>query len=663
MRIDVSLNIAIRTIRLVVFTMFLVLILGALFVDAKAAIVREDFTSYRTSHSHHRRLSSDANRPQVSVQVTTTPGSIRIAPAVLTSTSFAGNEIRTPSRIERDHQPSNSTKSSADSSIQETKKLVPDGLNLRENELDSTRSVPQSPYDLYQDSGWTLIVEETFESDFPTGNWQVFDANGTADGEYFWDDDDYLPHKGAWSAWPANGGTNGVDPEQYYYPNNLRSWMVFGPFDLSEASYAEMAFAYWNQSELNYDSLFWGASLDNDTFYGTRVSGDSGGWKNEIFSFAEVPELGDITGQRAVWICFVFESDTSVVDDGPYLDDIKIMRYFPDAPNLTPDAPSGWTYPIVPSVVTDTHTVDDISPDSTVYIDWNVANMGSDIAQEFDTCLLIDGSEQACWTIDELPFNWRTYVEDWVLGITPKPGPHTLTLVTDINNVVAESNESDNSWSGVFAWGDVDCSLTGNCLLYLPNIVLPAEPAPQLINGYLDQGRAAWSESINNISGRLIFKSGETPYSAHSPEWFVWLGGARNEESRVSQNLATILPTRYPIYVQFHYLIDSAENDCDRDRAEVRVGAIGETLRTVWAISLCSDNTTEGSWRLAAPVNLSLDSLKGRLVTIEMAASMGDDPRNSNFLIDSISFCTTAEGIPNIAGCPATTHAGLNYDQ
>jgi hypothetical protein len=61
------------------------------------------------------------------------------------------------------------------------------------------------------DNGWTEIMSEDFEGVFPTGNWEV-------SGNPTWDDDDYKPNtivnpNSSYSAWCANGGTNGRDPQ------------------------------------------------------------------------------------------------------------------------------------------------------------------------------------------------------------------------------------------------------------------------------------------------------------------------------------------------------------------------------------------------------------------------------------------------------------------
>jgi hypothetical protein len=171
------------------------------------------------------------------------------------------------------------------------------------------------------------IKYETFEGAFPNGLWRTYDCDGRTNGEYFWDDDDYKPYSGRWSAWPANGGYNQRDPQYYYYPNRACTWMIYGPFSLATARYAYLNFAYWNQSERNYDYFAWYASTNGTNFYGTRVSGDSGGWKGRTLDLSAVPTLGNTLGDSSVWIAFRFTSDGSVVDDGPFVDNVWVYGY------------------------------------------------------------------------------------------------------------------------------------------------------------------------------------------------------------------------------------------------------------------------------------------------------------------------------------------------
>lgn len=182
-----------------------------------------------------------------------------------------------------------------------------------------------APQALRSIDGWFTLMTQDFEGTFPATGWTVFDNDGSANGEYYWDDDDYKPHTGSWSAWCANGGADGLDPQTYYYPNDMQSWMVYGPVDLSAASDAELLFYYWNQSEADYDDFMWTASTNGTNFYGYKVNGDSGGWQFVNFDLTSVPTLGDVTGSSSVWIAFIFNSDSSTVDDGAFVDDVTLQ--------------------------------------------------------------------------------------------------------------------------------------------------------------------------------------------------------------------------------------------------------------------------------------------------------------------------------------------------
>jgi hypothetical protein len=307
-------------------------------------------------------------------------------------------------------------------------------------------------------AGWSTIMSEGFEGAFPTGLWSSVDGDGATNGEYFWDDASYRPHGGSWSAWPAAGGANGVDPAAYYYPNNVISLMMYGPFDLSDSSDAELLFYYWNISEPNYDFFGWYASIDGSNFYGTSTSGDSSGWQYVNFDLTNVYTLGNVTGHSSVWIAFIFSSDLNntggIGYDGPFVDDIVLQKYSQAAlPNITPFAPSGWDFPIVPSATTGTHTVSTLYTNQNTYIDWAVINNGAATTTTFTSCLYYDNSQAACWnTTGGLNQNEYAYVQDWALNLTPTPGAHALKIVGDVYNTLVETNENDNTWERSFTW-------------------------------------------------------------------------------------------------------------------------------------------------------------------------------------------------------------------
>ncbi|MEW5830809.1 MAG: clostripain-related cysteine peptidase [Chloroflexota bacterium] len=172
-----------------------------------------------------------------------------------------------------------------------------------------------------EDRGWWTIMTETFEGIWPSTGWMALDGDGATNGEYYWDDDDFKPHTDYWSAWPANGGANALDPASNNYPNYMNSWMVYGPFDLSGCAYADYDFYYWNKSESGYDSFQWLASPNGSNFYGWGISGDSGGWQ-----FVDM-DLGPYLGDTSVWLAFRFVSDSSVTDIGAFVDDVRLWCY------------------------------------------------------------------------------------------------------------------------------------------------------------------------------------------------------------------------------------------------------------------------------------------------------------------------------------------------
>jgi photosystem II stability/assembly factor-like uncharacterized protein len=175
-------------------------------------------------------------------------------------------------------------------------------------------------------AGWSTLMSEGFEGDFPSAGWRVVDDSGVSGREITWDDDDYRARSGSWSAWAANGGQDGLDPATYRYAGNMRAWMIYGPFTLAEAAQATLTFDYWNRSERNYDWFGWYASADGVNFHGWRVSGDSGGWRTASLDLSAVPVVGNLRGDASVWIAFVFRSDTAEVEAGPFVDNVALQQ-------------------------------------------------------------------------------------------------------------------------------------------------------------------------------------------------------------------------------------------------------------------------------------------------------------------------------------------------
>jgi hypothetical protein len=176
--------------------------------------------------------------------------------------------------------------------------------------------------------GWTTIMSENFEGNWPTAGWQSFDNSSSDAGEYRWAKRNCRAVEGNNSAWAVGGGADGSNLScGSNYPDGVESWMTYGPFSLSGTTAAELVFQLWNNSESSYDVIFWGASDDGDNFNGWTLSGDTGGWTNKSLDLADVPNTGSLLGKENVWIAFIFDSDSSVnFSDGAHIDNIVLRK-------------------------------------------------------------------------------------------------------------------------------------------------------------------------------------------------------------------------------------------------------------------------------------------------------------------------------------------------
>lgn len=124
----------------------------------------------------------------------------------------------------------------------------------------------------------------------------------------------------------------------------------------------------------------------------------------------------------------------------------------PSVPNLVPHAPAAWSEAIVVSSTTGTTTNSPtLTPADPVYVDWAVLNNGSAATgARFYTALYVDGSLRATWYTDPpLATNSHATVLDYSLG-TFSLGSHMLMIMTDTTAAIAESNETDNTYSRYF---------------------------------------------------------------------------------------------------------------------------------------------------------------------------------------------------------------------
>lgn len=139
---------------------------------------------------------------------------------------------------------------------------------------------------------------------------------------------------------------------------------------------------------------------------------------------------------------------TTLVGTSPVTGNTQFTYLLPPA-NLAVDQPTGWSDAMVVSKTTGSHTDDSPLLDSdNLYLDWSITNDGqTDTAGSFITSLYVDSILKKQWQTDSAVVVNGTFVlEDYEMGQLAA-GTHTLELVIDSNNDIAEINETDNTYS------------------------------------------------------------------------------------------------------------------------------------------------------------------------------------------------------------------------
>jgi hypothetical protein len=177
------------------------------------------------------------------------------------------------------------------------------------------------------------IMTEDFEGTFPTGSWLLADAGATG---HEWGKETYRKNGGTYSMWECASGGSAL-PSGSDYANNMQTWARFGPFDLSDATSAELRFYRSVQTEGSGDYLFYASSANGSNFSGYNVSGGIGSWTYTIL------DLASLLGDDSAYIAFMFVSDGSLTDKGVFIDDVELVKTTADP-----------TSPVIDSISPDT---------------------------------------------------------------------------------------------------------------------------------------------------------------------------------------------------------------------------------------------------------------------------------------------------------------------
>jgi hypothetical protein len=250
----------------------------------------------------------------------------------------------------------------------------------------------------------------------------------------------YYPwaHAGSWFAWLA--GYDSAD--EYIYqeltiPADAKSASVNFYYQIStketeSAAYDTMEVVIVDPSTTNILKTL--GTLDN------RNASNS-------WSTSYTYDISEYKGQT-IGLAFWSYTDDNLPTSF-LVDDVNLTVSYPPKPNLTPYQPNGWSDRIVVANTTGSHS--DSNPLYTTdnpYVDWAVMNNGSVAASTgFSVELYLDSVLKKTWSVtDTLSVNNYSYINDYSLG-SLSAGTHTLRIVADSAQTVAESSENDNEYT------------------------------------------------------------------------------------------------------------------------------------------------------------------------------------------------------------------------
>jgi len=134
---------------------------------------------------------------------------------------------------------------------------------------------------------------------------------------------------------------------------------------------------------------------------------------------------------------------------------VKVGSRVTPQPDLRPFTSSGYTAPVVPSSMQGTHAPNTLLANAVTFFDWHFVNSGSGVAiGNFHVELWIDTQRYIRYPYSNFGVGQEGGFDDWAIGDFT-PGLHTVRLVVDPDNTVAESDESNNIWEQQFYWQSI----------------------------------------------------------------------------------------------------------------------------------------------------------------------------------------------------------------
>lgn len=188
-----------------------------------------------------------------------------------------------------------------------------------------TPSVPATA-NAQGDPNWVDQWEELLAEDFDRPQLQSGCVASTLNAEgpqQYWGPENIRGAESQVAGWPAKGGGDGLSAAAGVYPPNLHSWLVCGPFDLTQADKFMVQYNYrLDIPDTTGDHLFFGVATDGKHFQGVAATGVTPQW------LVQHVYVQGAKGNKNVWVAWVFESnDTGLFGEGAWLNHLQVWRY------------------------------------------------------------------------------------------------------------------------------------------------------------------------------------------------------------------------------------------------------------------------------------------------------------------------------------------------
>jgi len=173
------------------------------------------------------------------------------------------------------------------------------------------------------------LLLDNFEAPWAEGlNWGFGELGFSPVG---WDITDIESRGGNWSLYSA-GWWN--DPwSNPYYDNDMYSYAEY-PMDLQGAQRVQVRFYYMSDTEYGWDTFYWCSYDGWFTLYCDYFTGSTNGkWRQVKIDSNKSAALSESLGSPFASFVFLFESDSSVVERGTFVDQMLIRAWGPQPSN------------------------------------------------------------------------------------------------------------------------------------------------------------------------------------------------------------------------------------------------------------------------------------------------------------------------------------------